>query len=63
MHQGPSSEHLLRMIASAESKFEAARKAALADRAEQAFAHNRRLRREGHDTYCNQMPRARGFRT
>lgn len=33
------------------------------DRFEAAVAHNKRVRQADHDAYCNQMPRARGFRT
>jgi hypothetical protein len=47
----PSSADLMAMISAAEAKCDAARKAAIADRAESAFAHNRRARRAAHDNY------------
>lgn len=48
----PSSHALLDMIRRAEAKFDASRKAALTDRAEQAFAHNRRVIRESRAHDC-----------
>lgn len=63
MHEGPSSEQLMRMIASAEAKFGAARKSALEERAARAKMLNAPVLRRDHELYLNQMPRARGFLT
>lgn len=52
-----------RAMAACDASRDRAHRAALEDRAEAAFAANRRRAREGHDAYCNQMPRARGYRT
>lgn len=58
----PSSEKLNHMIASAEAKFAADRKRALEERAERARRLNAHQKREAHESYLIQMPRARGFR-
>ena len=54
---------IARAMAACDASRDAAHKAALEDRFEAASAANRRRARDRHDAYCNQMPRARGFRT
>ncbi len=59
----PSQTDVADMVRRAMAACDASGKAARQDRAEATFAANRRRAREDHDAYCNQMPRARGFRT
>jgi hypothetical protein len=56
----PSQTDMQDMVRRAMAAFDASR---AADRFEAACAANRRRARGDHDAYCNQMPRARGFRT
>ena len=58
----PTGADLMAMIAKAEAKCDASIKASRQDRFEAAIRANRHGARDRHDAYCNQMPRARGFK-
>lgn len=56
----PSQTDMADMVRRAMAACDASGRAA---RFEAAVAANKRKLREEHDAYCNQMPRARGYRT